>query len=385
MRPRSSTLLFSAWFVLVGAQGLADGLRPTHCLPPIFEAGQRLHDLGTANEVSPLWLQLLLRQHEICWRAPDHQNELRIVFAGNSAIYGFPLLVEETVGSLLNQHFADEQIPAHLFNLGFVMTYQLKDALIIHESTKYRPDMIVYAVTLADFMHVLPVDVLDHFFETNDRELTALAQERPAGLTEPAEMILSLLNRRQTKYIRGLPINEIGGLARAVIRLHAKAIRRWFFPDYRDSWIGTEAGPQSRYDCANTKQDLSAHYENWQEWNILAYVQHVRELSGVEVVIVNWPVAHHPVEDCYSVRYTNAALEHYNDWMREETRARGLSYLDLHDLLPIEDFVDSLHVNPVGHRKVAQQMAPVLDTLIAGMLQKRRVLSAGPRLDAERN
>src|SRR5262249_40025164 len=113
--------------------------RPRFCLPPVFDGGQRLHPVPVP---SVLWLQLLLRTHELCWRQPANPNEAHIVIGGSSTVFGHPLPVEQTFESLLNQHFTEAGIDAHIFNLAFVFPYQLRDAVIFHALLPYQPDLI---------------------------------------------------------------------------------------------------------------------------------------------------------------------------------------------------------------------------------------------------
>jgi len=100
--------------------------RPSFCLPPVFDRGLRLHPLPAPKVY---WLELLFRQHEICWRKPASPDELRVALVGNSAMYGFPLAVEDSFAYRMNDDFVRRGVPAHVFNLGFVTTYQVKDAL----------------------------------------------------------------------------------------------------------------------------------------------------------------------------------------------------------------------------------------------------------------
>src|SRR5204862_7348166 len=103
-------------------------------------------------------------------------------------------------------------------------------------------------------------------------------------------------------------------------------------------------GRQTEYDCEHTKDQFEIEFDHWQTWNILAYLEQLHRVHGVDVLVVNWPIAHEPVADCYNVRYPNAGLAEFRAWVRDETRARGLAHLDLQDLLPAGEFIDSLHV-----------------------------------------
>ena len=95
------------------------------CLPPIFDDGLRLHPRPVPQV---FWLELLLRQHEICWYRPASARERRIAVFGNSTVYGFPLAAEESFTALLNQHFEARRVRARLFNLGFVAaSYMMRE------------------------------------------------------------------------------------------------------------------------------------------------------------------------------------------------------------------------------------------------------------------
>ena len=55
---------------------------------------------------------------------------------------------------------------------------------------------------------------------------------------------------------------------------------------------------------------------------------------------------------------------------------RGLGYVDLHDLLPPELFVDSLHVTAEGHHRIAEQLAPVVETMLRDLGEHRSAAAA---------
>lgn len=370
--PRSSfTWLFSFLLLATAACGAYAEARPTFCLPPIFEGGQRLHELPAP---SVGWLEPLLRQHEVCWRSPARPDELRIFLYGNSAVFGFPLPVGETIGQLLNQHFVRAGIPAHVFNLAFVATSEIKDALIIHESLKYQADVIVYAMTLDDLNTENPkifarlrtkmagASVMAQLVEANGPALVRFAAEHTAGLSDPVEMYASFSDS-SVHHPFASDLRQVGALVRTAVRIQAQRVRSYLFGETSAPTVSTR-GRQTSYDCAETKRLLAFNYNHWKEWNILAYLQQIQQTTGVTILIVNWPAAHEPVDDCYNVRYSNAALEDYDRWLREETRARGLRYADLHTLLAANEFFDSVHVTVAGQQKIANWVALSLDPIL---------------------
>jgi hypothetical protein len=111
-------------------------------------------------------------------------------------------------------------------------------------------------------------------------------------------------------------------------------------------------------------------FQNWQGWNILAFLEQLQRERDLLLLIVHWPVAHEPVDDCYNVRFTNALAAEFVDWLAAESRALELAYLDLHDLLPSDDFLDSLHVSPKGQRRIANAIAQTLEPMLEQRLAR---------------
>ncbi len=342
---------------------------PHLCLPPLYEGGQRLHELPSPRVY---WLDPLLRQHELCWRSLTRPDELRVLLVGSSAVFGFPWPVEQTFGSLLNQHFADQQLPARLYNLAWVNPYQVRDALILHDALAYDPDVVIYPVTMAEFIHIAPVmwPALVNFFDRNRNSLADLAANPPPGLTEPLALYGEALERRQEIYSRMDWLRELGTLVRTSVQRHAHNVAERLSPVPLPSTAKTK-GRQTEYDCTKTHMTLATDYRDWRDWNILGYLEKLHQTRGIGVLIVNWPIAHEPIDDCYNVRFSNKAVDEFDRWLREQAAARGFAYLDLHDLLRPEQFLDSAHVLPAGHREIAARISAELDPMLQELLAQR--------------
>ena len=72
---RSKTLVLS---LLIGGMLLAAVASPARaefCLPPLFGERPRLHEIGPIRVV---WLEVLLREHEVCWRRSSVPREQRV-------------------------------------------------------------------------------------------------------------------------------------------------------------------------------------------------------------------------------------------------------------------------------------------------------------------
>jgi hypothetical protein len=358
--------------LLVGISA-ARAAMPSFCLPPLFENGRRLHPLPVPDV---FWLEPALRQHELCWWGRAHPAQPRAVLIGSSAVYGLPLPVDDTVSERLNAHLARVGVPGHVFNLGWVGAYQLRDAVILDAALAYEPDLIIYAVTLADFNQLdSSFPTLREFFLSNHARVVALAASQPPGLEEPLARLAASDTGAGYFALGVLRLRESGALVRDAVRAHADSLARHLDPTYPLPSTST-AGRQPHYDCAETLRSAARLYGNWQSWNILAYLEQVRAAHALPILIVNWPIAHEPVESCYNVRHSTASVEEFNRWLPAEAAARGLGYVDLHDLLPPELFVDSLHVTAEGHHRIAEQLAPVVETMLRDLGEHRSAAAA---------
>lgn len=311
-------------------------------------------------------LELLLRQHEICWREPATPGELRVALIGNSVAYGMPLPVEETFAARLNRDFAARGIAARVFNLASVYAFQVRDAFVIHEALRYQPDVIIYAMSLSEFMRVPPYrfEVFARFFDSNRGVARIFLAEPPPGLGDPFDRYRSSFTRLGTIEWLGLQLREAGALLRAAVRASAEALA-----DLLEVPRTPPPTPPlqrfTTYDCARTLAINEDEFRDWKRWNILAYLAEIQRTRGVEILVVGLPVARVPVGQCYNVRYSKAALADFVAWADSETRARGLRYLDLHDRLPADAFLDSLHLGAEGQQAAADEIARALAPILA--------------------
>jgi hypothetical protein len=191
-----------------------------------------------------------------------------------------------------------------------------------------------------------------------------MVADPPAGLAEPLRRYGTWLAEVAATRGRVERLREVGRFARIAARQYARALARHLHVVLREPPPET-TGRQTRYDCAKTQRENAARFADWQSWNVLAYLQQLHDQRGIDVLVVNWPIAHEPVGVCYNVRYGNRWVAEFNQWLGAQAAERGLAYLDLHDLLPADQFFDSLHPTPAGHARIAERVAAALAPIIA--------------------
>jgi hypothetical protein len=341
---------------------------PAFCLPPLYEDGSRL---VSAGETRVLWLEPLLRQHEVCWREPASSGESRVFVIGSSGIFGYPYAAGGTAVASINRAFEEQQTPAHLYNLAMMWTYGPKDALILHEAKRFKPDAIVYAVTLDDFYHSSPSGFtpVDTFFLSNSRAVDRAAAASLPGIGEPFELYRRYWRDDAAGESLWRSLRESGRLVRIATRQVALRARSSWLPHMPAELAPIEAAGDS-YDCDAVKR-FALHWTNWQDWSLLPWLEQMQREHGTRVLVVNWPVAARPVGDCFNARYPKAGFDAYNAWLERETHERGLAYLDLHDLLAADRFLDSIHPNAEGQSAVAERLGPPIRNMVLTPLPPR--------------
>ncbi len=342
------------------------------CLPPLAEQGRRLHEMPAP---SVYWLELLLRQHEACWTADAPHERLRVFLYGNSAVMGHPELADDTAARHLNTLWESARLPAHAFNLGFLTAHAPKDMLIVHESLRYRPDVIVYGTMPGDFWRYIAARSvrgasrafldLVRFMRTSAPAVLEFAAEEPAGLEWPLARYRRALENARRRWWRPStwPVRDVLAFAYTATATRLRLVgERWgLLAPPGEPTSGLPAGP---YSCSATHRRNARDFNGWDKVNSLAYLAQVRDRTGIPVVVVDWPIAHEPWEDCYNSYFTNRAVRNYRTWLQEEARRLGLPLIDLsHTLLP-RDFLDTLHPDSRGQRKIAGAMAPFLEPVL---------------------
>jgi hypothetical protein len=340
------------------------------CLPPAIDRGERLQEVDSMRLAH---LALALRQHAVC-RSPGEADGPRIFLVGNSTVLGHPLPFQQTFAAELSRRFAPSQ--ARIFNLGSLFTYQLKNAVVLDAALRYRPDVVIWGIALNDFNHHAPMvwpDGMVAFFAVNSARVRALAANPLAGLAEPLARYAAHFEEQPPKPAAWLLLRSIGNYAQLAVAHGSRELleQRLLDPaDLAPPTIDPVHTPflvrPDRYSCAKVEAEFARQYTGWPSWNSLAWLEQLARKRAIRVLVVNLPVVHQPIGRCYNAHYPTAAFREYLDWLVRETRARDLAYLDLHDLLPASEFLDSLHPSAAGHQRVADALVPTITALARG-------------------
>ena len=378
---RASASWVQAWTTLAAVgllMALPQWARAETCLPSLAEEGRRLSEMP---EPSTFWLELLLRQHEACRVAKGPHEDVRVFVYGSTPVMGYPGPAAESVTEQLNFFWRQQGLRAHAFNFAFGAGHATKDMLIVRESLRYRPDVIVYGMTPADLTRglaaryrpsaPLPLLRLVRFMRSSAPSVLEFAAENPAGLRRPLEGYEREFAGLDRSWARPWtwPMREIVAYVYTVVATRLRRVAEQLGLLDPAGLTLPEASP---YRCEATRRQNLRDYGQWGAVDPLEYLAELRARMGIPIVLVVWPISSESSGDCFNRYYTAATVQGFRTWTRAEAERLGLPLVDLSYILLVRDFLDGLHANARGNRKTAgalsAQLVPVLRTRIAEVL-----------------
>ncbi len=116
-------------------------------------------------------LDLIFNVHEIA-NSPSQNNEYKVIVLGDSATWGHKLNPDETFSSIINasQVSTCKGQTVHIYNLAYPVPLVFRDALILQRALTYKPDLILWNVTLVSMLESKK-DIENNIIIKNNLEL----------------------------------------------------------------------------------------------------------------------------------------------------------------------------------------------------------------------
>lgn len=349
-------LVFNLLFVItdpmpaLGRLSLYNHIFPGRQRLPYGDIPSRAYNLTIDN------IDAMFASHEIAH--PKTTNEFRVIIVGDSATWGWLLPVEDTISAnlnALNLHHPDGR-QLNFYNLGYPVMSLTKDLLLLDQAMIYRPDLIIWPVTLESF----PKDkqLYPPLLINNPEQATALIQTYGLDLPAfPVEMS-TFLNRSLFGARR--PLADLIRLQLYGVMWAATGIDQDIPGSYTP--LQTDLDPDTGFHGLQPGDSLIDHLA------VDALQAGVTNAGQVSVLIINEPMfissgANHDVR--YNFFYPCWAYDTYRAWLSNQARSRGWNYLDLWDIIPPGEFTNSaVHLSPTGSRAFAEQVAQAVQRLL---------------------
>lgn len=326
--------------------------------------------LGFANQIGdPIWWRLdaLLDAHEIAQpKAPD---EYRVIFLGDSATFCLYCRSTEAIPQLFTELGATiDGKRVRAYNLAYPGSDWLKDILILKHALKYQPDAIVWLVTAkGSGDQPLPQEPDAHLItRLNADELPSLARQYNLDTWETRRYADADAWYQQSIWTHG-------GRYRDWLVLIARSIgNALIYPgkDLTQEYLlpGEPVATKPIQAVAEINSSLPGYdrFPN-RQWDLLLAGQRMAQEAHIPLLIVNEPiyVGSGPNSEVnYNSFYERDLFDRFRAAMTDFTQQHNLTYLDLWNRLPPENFSNtSLHYNLEGNRRVAEEVMKALQEI----------------------
>jgi hypothetical protein len=280
-------------------------------------------------------------------KAPD---EYRVLLIGDSSVWGTLLRPEETLtGQLNSEHINACGKTVRAYNLGYPTISLTKDLMILDEAKKYQPDLVIWLITLEAF----PKDKqLSSPIVANDPDrVQTLITTYQLPMNPNSPELAHPSNWEQTFLSRRRAIADL-------VRLQL----------YSALWASTgidQIYPEN-YERAQVDLEASEDFHGLSSLrDTLAFDVLEAGMSAFpNMMLVNEPML---ISDGvnsdirYNFFYPRWAYDEYRSLLKEHAAEKGWNYLDLWDLVPVDEFTNSaIHLTPAGEKVVADEIAAAI-------------------------
>ena len=305
-------------------------------------------------------LDLLFSSHEIAG-TPKTEGEYRVVFFGDSSMWGNGLPPQQTLAGFVNQAGLEtctgQKIRA--YNLGRPFQSAMKDLLILSRSDAYNPDMFVWTFSPRAFIDKFQFAFVENNL-TDFRNL--VAQYNLVSPYKPRESNLeqsfwdkTLWGQRQNLHLQ-LQFQEI-------------ALSRYYFgtDDIRISLL-EEIDLSLISDIAKgvgflgDKKTDNYFSDNSLPFDTLRVASEIAD--GRPLLLINQPVFAATIDQNKN-RINNIfprwAMDQFSDFMKELSDINHWIFLDYWNLLPQKEFIDfGVHRTAQGNHHFSEALIPLI-------------------------
>jgi hypothetical protein len=327
----------------LGALSLYNTLLPGRERLPYGEQPAQSYNLSLYN------IPAMMASHTLA--RPKAAGEFRVILIGDSATWGWFLENKDTLAGRINagRYVTADGRRVVAYNLGYPIMSLTKDLVLLNETLRHQPDMIVWPVTLESFPR--EQQLVHPLLQNNPARVRALIKTYPLKL-----------DPNDPRFV------EPGFIGRTIVgqrRALADLLRLQF---YGFSWAATGVDQAIPAEIPRNQSDFDEDVK-WQSFaqpmpltqDQLAFdvLGAGIQLAGkVPVLIVNEPIFVSRGKNSqlrYNAFYPRWAYDAYRDLLGTTALANGWRYLDLWDSIAPDEFTNTpVHLTPQGSAQLAE-------------------------------
>jgi hypothetical protein len=344
-------IIFAAIMPLdaLGTLSLYNVLLPGRERLPYGEEPAQSYNLSLYN------IPAMMASHTLA--RPKAADEFRIILIGDSATWGWFLENKDTLAGRINagRYVTTDGRRVVAYNLGYPIMSLTKDLVLLNEAMRYRPDLILWPVTLESF--------------PRDKQLVhPLLQNNPARVRAVIEDYQLSLDPHDSRFA------QPNFLGRTIIG-QRRALADWMrLQFYGFSWAATGIDQAIPAEIPRNPSDFDENVQ-WQSFTQPTALKQedlafdvlaagVKLAGKVPVLIVNEPmfVSHGKNSQLrYNSFYPRWAYDTFRDLLGTAALENGWRYLDLWDSIAPDEFTNTpVHLTPKGSAQLAEQVLAAL-------------------------
>lgn len=284
-------------------------------------------------------------------------DEYRVILIGDSSVWGTLLTPEQNLAGQLNsQNISACNKNVQVYNLGYPYISLLQELMILDEALNYQPDMIVWLTTLESF----PKE------KQFGAPLVANSPERVKQLITKYQLPLDPNDpaiNRPTAWDQTF-IQQRKDLAN-LIRLQLYGVP-WSATGIDQFYPETYERAQTDFDADESFYDIKQNkpLRDQLSLDILDAGLHATNLP---ILLVNEPILISDGKNSdirYNFFYPRWAYDEYRVMLSDYTAQQNIPYLDLWDLVPMDEFTNSgVHLTPFGESLLAEQVGDAIKNI----------------------
>lgn len=346
-------LMINLVFATIGSSGIGKLSLYNHIFPgrlrlPFGENPAEAYNFSLDN-LDAMFASHVISGDEI------KSDEYRVFVIGDSSTWGILLKPEETLSGLVDAYYLNcNGRLVNVYNLGYPTLSLTKDIMILAKAMQYKPDLIIWLVTLEAFpsdkqltspLVAKNLDFINQISKSYDLKL---------GLTDQSEITLNLFDK------------SILGQRRAL----ADLLRLQLYGAMWSATLKDQIYPTD-YDHAqiDLKNDLVFHNMVPPELNKEELVFDVlaagEKIAGeVPIILVNEPILISNGENSnirYNFYYPRWAYDQYRNSLANYSNGHAWKYVDFWDIVPMDEFTNSaIHLTPAGEKIMADHLIQII-------------------------
>ena len=302
-------------------------------------------------------LDAMFASHKL-HRAERQDDDFRILFIGDSSLWGTLLKPEETLAGRLDQKemmIKGKKRRLQTFNLAYPTLALSKDLLILNRGLQYQPDLIIWSLTMESF----PFDkqLSTALVNKNLAEFLSIAQK--CDLSAP--WLPSSVS--QSFYSTTL-LGQRRDLA-DLIRLQLYGFM-WAATGIDQDYPSDYPKPKMDLDPDSAFHDIEGPYpDEMMAWDLLSAAH--RLAGQTPILIVNEPIliSHGKNSEIrYNFYYPRQAYDVWRKTLLETCKSNQWPVLDMWNVLPASDFSNSaIHYDGNGADKLQMILSDAMESI----------------------